>query len=98
MKIYKRRGCLPFRFISKTKVEAPRGKEVAIDPFRSIHASKNGKKAVSGWPTEGNRARDRTEIVQEIIQETHGKKACRKPTTGTSEKKWRRELYSSDPQ
>lgn len=66
MKIYKRRGCLPFRFISKTKVEAPRGKEVATDPFRSIHASKNGKKAVPGLPTEGNRTRDCAEIAQKL--------------------------------
>ena len=63
MKIYKRRGCLPSRFISKTKVEAPRGKEVATDPFRSIHASKNGKKAVPGWPMQGNRTRDCTEVA-----------------------------------
>lgn len=80
MKIYKRRGCLPSRFISKTKVEAPRGKEVAIHPFRSIQASKNGKKAVPGWPTEGNRARDYTEIVRR----SHGD--CTGNHTGNSRK------------
>lgn len=85
MKIYKRRGCLPSRFISKTKVETPRSKEVAIHPFRSIQASKNGKKTVPGWPTEGNRARDYTETAQrsnrnptEIVQESYRKLTERK--------------------
>lgn len=46
MKNYKRRGCLPFRFISRTKVGALRPKEVAIRFLRSIHPVKNGKEAV----------------------------------------------------
>lgn len=49
MENYKRRGCLPFRSIARTKVEAVPDKGMGINQLRCIRAWKSGKKVVDCW-------------------------------------------------